>query len=458
MNIPRLIIAGTHSGVGKTTITLAVMAALSRRGLTVQPFKVGPDYLDPLHHARVTGRVSRNLDGWMLSRDYTLKSFAGACADADIAVIEGVMGLFDGKETTSDEASTAQMAKWLSAPVVLVVDAGGMARSLGALIQGFSQFDPDLSLAGVIFNRVSGKAHLDWLRELARLYLKPFGGLPREPDIEIPERHLGLVHPDQAGVPNRAIDRLVQEVESHLDMDGLLRLADSAPPLDAEQSELEHGPRRCRIALARDEAFHFYYPDNLELLERAGAELIEFSPIHDSGLPEEIHGVYLGGGYPELYARELSANHTMQAAIRRFAESDGPVYAECGGMMYLAHEIRTVSGERFAMAGIIPGCIQMKERLSRLGYVEVIAREENPVLRSGEKARGHEFHYSDWDEEPSKENGLKRVYHVCKSGREEIEGYLFRNVLASYIHLHFGSNPDMARRFVEQCEGFRRRQ
>jgi cobyrinic acid a,c-diamide synthase len=341
--------------------------------------------------------------------------------------------------------------------VVLVVDAGGMARSLGALIQGFSQFDPDLSLAGVVFNRASGKAHLDWLQETARPYMKPFGGLPRDTHIEIPERHLGLVHPDQAGVSNQVIDRLVQAVESHFDLDGLLRLADSAPPLDVELPESERGPRRCRIALARDEAFHFYYPDNLELLERAGAELIEFSPIHDSGLPEEIHGIYLGGGYPELYARELSTNHTMQTAIRRFAESAGPVYAECGGMMYLAREIRTVSGEQFAMAGIIPGCIQMKERLSRLGYVEVVACEETPILSLGDKARGHEFHYSDWEEEPSEENGLKRAYRVCKSGREEMEGYLFRNILASYIHLHFGSNPDMAHRFVERCEGFRRK-
>jgi len=457
MKIPRLVIAGTHSGVGKTTVALALMTALSRRGLKVEPFKVGPDYLDPLQHRRATGRVSRNLDGWMLGRDALLKSFCTASAEADIAVIEGMMGLFDGKETTSEEGSTAQIAKWLSAPVLLAVDAGGMARSLGALLQGFQRFDPELILSGAIFSRASGAGHLQWLEEAARPYLPAFGGLPAEAKIAIPERHLGLVRPEETLIPDRLIDDLAALAESHLKIDSLLALARSAPTLELAPVDAGRTPLRCRIAVGRDEAFHFYYPDNLELLEQAGAQLVPFSPIHDAALPEAIDGIYLGGGYPEIHTEALSANGAMQEAIRRFAESDRPVYAECGGMMYLSREIRLISGERFPMVGLIPGSIQMKEQLSRIGYVEIEACEGNPLLEWGEKARGHEFHYSDWEAEPSEQAGLKRAYRFSKNGRELKEGYLYRNVLASYIHLHFGSNPRMAVTFIGRCEQSKRK-
>lgn len=450
MKIPRLVIAGTHSGVGKTTVALALMAALSRRGLVVQPFKVGPDYLDPLQHRRAAGRPSRNLDGWMLGRDALLKSFCAASAGADIAVIEGMMGLFDGKETTSEEGSTAEIAKWLAAPVLLVADAGGMARSLGALLQGFQRFDPELILSGAIFSRTSGAGHLQWLEEAARLYLPVFGGLPLDGRVAMPERHLGLIRPEEI-LPDRLIDDLIDLAESHLKIDRLIALARSTPPLEIAPSDPGRVPLRCRIAIGRDEAFHFYYPDNLALLEEAGAQLVEFSPIHDAALPEGIDGIYLGGGYPEVYAEALSANGAMQEAVRRFAESDRPIYAECGGMIYLAREIGLISGERFPMVGLIPGSIQMKERLSRIGYVEVEAGEGNPLLEWGEKARGHEFHYSDWEMEPSEQAGLKRAYRLSRNGREMKEGYLYRNVLASYVHLHFGSNPGMALRFVGRC-------
>lgn len=457
MNTPRLVIAGTHSGVGKTTATLALMAALSRRGLKVQPFKIGPDYLDPLQHQRAAGRVSRNLDGWMLSREALLRSFGAASAGADIAVIEGMMGLFDGRETTSEEGSSAQVAKWLSAPVLLVVDAGGMARSLGALLQGFRQFDPELTLSGAIFSRASGAGHLRWLEETARPTLPAFGGLPLEDKIAMPERHLGLARPEQVLVPDRLIDDLIELAEAHLKIDALVALARSAPPLEVKLADARQTPRRCRIAVGRDEAFHFYYPDNLELLEEAGAELVAFSPVHDAGLPEAIDGIYLGGGYPELFAAPLSANGAMHEAIRRFAESDRPIYAECGGMMYLTRDIRLISGRRFPMVGLIPGGVQMSERLSRIGYVEVEAQEENPLLGLGERARGHEFRYSDWGTKPAEQEGLKRVYRLCQNGQETREGYLYRNVLASYIHLHFGSNPNMAATFVGRCEEWKRR-
>lgn len=456
MKIPRLVIAGTHSGVGKTTITLAIMAALSRRGLTVQPFKVGPDYLDPFQHKAATGRGSRNLDAWMMPREYAIQTFTRSAAGADIALIEGMMGVFDGKETSSEEGSTAQMAKWLSAPVILVVDAGGMARSLGALLQGFSRFDPELTLAGALFNRAGGEGHLRWLQEVARSDLRSFGGLTESEEIEIPERHLGLVPPRLADSFDGILDRLAELAEKYCDIEGLLQLAATAPSLETDIKDGIPKSKRCRIAIGWDEAFHFYYADNLDQLEQEGAELVFFSPVHDDALPEAIHGLYLGGGYPEVYAKELAVNSPMRAAIRRFAEAGGSIYAECGGMIYLARQLKLVSGERIDMAGVIPGVIEMKKGLTAIGYVEVEAWEDNPILKLGEKARGHLFHYSDWEEVPPEEGELKRVYHVRKGGEEKMEGYLYRNVLASYIHLHFGSNPRMASTFVEQCTSWSR--
>jgi len=448
---PRLVIAGTHSGVGKTTVVLAITAALRRRGLRVAPFKVGPDYLDPLQHRRLTGRVCRNLDGWMLSRAANLRSFTEGCAGADIALIEGMMGLFDGRETSGEAASTAEMAKWLSSPVILVADPTGMARSLGALLQGFRSFDPALSLSGVVFNRVGSEGHLRWLQSVAQPYLTSFGGLPLEAEIKIPERHLGLVHPGQAGLSEEVIDRLAELVEAFLDLDRLIELARSAAPLETAPTLTTPMPRRCRIAVAQDEAFHFYYPDNLALLEAEGAELVFFSPIHDEVLPDAVHGLYLGGGYPELYAAPLSENRSMRSAIKAFAEAGGPVYAECGGMIYLTRELRLVSNERFEMVGLLPGSIRMEARLSAIGYVEVELAEESPLLGRGERARGHTFHCSRWEEEPPKGGEVKRVYRVLQEGPARREGYLFRNLLASYFHLHFGSNPQTAATFMASC-------
>ncbi|MBI3805435.1 MAG: cobyrinate a,c-diamide synthase [Nitrospirae bacterium] len=445
---PRLVIAGTHSGVGKTTVVMAITAALRRRGLRVAPFKVGPDYLDPLQHRHLAGRPCRNLDGWMLSREENLRSFTEGCAGADIALIEGMMGLFDGRETKGEEASTAEMAKWLSAPVLLVVDPSGMARSLSALLHGFCSFDPALSLSGVIFNRAGSEGHLQWLQTVAQPTLTSFGGLPIEAEIKIPERPLGLVHPSQSGRSDEVIGRLAELAGSFLDLDRLIDLARAAPPIEVAPERMTPTPRRCRIAVAQDEAFHFYYPDNLALLASEGAELVFFSPIHDEALPDAAHGLYLGGGYPELYAAPLSENRSMRSAIKAFAEAGGPVYAECGGMIYLARELRLVSDDRFEMVGLLPGSIRMESRLSAIGYVEVEFTEESPLLGRGARARGHEFHCSRWEEEPPEGEGVKRVYRVLKEGPARREGYLFRNLLASYFHLHFGSNPQAAATFV----------
>ncbi len=455
---PRLVIAGTHSGVGKTTVSTAIMAVLKRRGLVVQPFKVGPDYLDPTYHTIACGRASRNLDGWMMGREGVLGSFHRTSRHVDVAIIEGVMGLFDGAKPDSEIGSTAEIAKWLAAPVILVVEAGGMGRSAAALLSGFHRFDPDCPLRGVIFNQVGGPTHRQWLEEATKQIGDPvpvLGVLPKTPDVAFPERHLGLVQAEDKILSEDRIERLARWAEEGLDLDGILALARTAPPIPAAFPPVprEDRPRQCRLAVAKDRAFHFYYQDNLDLLEAAGAELVFFSPLDDAGLPEDIHGLYLGGGYPELHARLLAENRSLRAAIRAFAESGGPVYGECGGLMVLSQGIETQEGDRFPMVGIFPGWIRMGERLKTLGYREVEALEDQILLQKGERARGHEFHYSEWVREPFSGETLRRTYRVRerRNGPAWEEGWQWKHVIGSYIHLHFGSHPAMARRFVDQC-------
>jgi cobyrinic acid a,c-diamide synthase len=455
--IPRLVIAGTHSGAGKTTVATAIMAALTRRGMRVQPFKVGPDFIDPTFHKAATGRISRNLDGWMLSRESNLRGFARACRDADVAVVEGVMGLFDGRDGTSDAGSTAELAKWLNAPVVLVMDASAMARSAAAVVHGFESFDPKLDLAGVLFNRVSGKGHFEFLRTSVAAACKatPLGFLSRNDDISFPERHLGLVLADEVLTSDRLI-ALADWMEATVDLDRLLEIASRAPVVSAEVPDaprqfaaLEHQPR---IGIARDRAFCFYYQDNLDLLKDCGAELVEFSPIADVALPDRLDGMYLGGGYPELHARELAANESMRQAIREFARSGAPVYAECGGLMYLTEAIVGMDGQSHSMVGIFPTRVRMQPQLAAIGYVEVEELNGSGWLCSGERARGHEFRYSTIEEMPEQ---IARSYRLVSNRGTRVEGFTTGSVLGSYVHLHFASCPQFAERFVLRCSEHR---
>jgi cobyrinic acid a,c-diamide synthase len=439
-----IVVAGTHSGVGKTSVTLGLIGAFRHRGRTVQPFKVGPDFIDPLHHQHASGRPARNLDGWMLDPEINLERFARATADADIAVIEGVMGLFDGSEGKSDRGSTAEMAKLLGLPVLLVIDASAMARSAAALIHGYTSFDPALRVAGVILNNVGSETHAGMIRDAVAGGVPILGALPRAKDLVVPERHLGLHLPHEARV--EYVDQLAALIEEHIDLDALL--AKSAierltTPADAAPSP----PPRIRLALARDEAFCFYYADNLELLEQAGAELVPFSPI-DEPLPENIDGIYLGGGYPELHAGKLAANTSTREAIREFASAGGPIYAECGGLMYLARTLE-VGGESHPLCGVLPFSTTMPAPLA-IGYVEVTTT--GGLFGSGQTARGHLFHHSAIAGEPATD----RCYELKNSrGEETQEGYLIQNVLASYAHLHLASNPALASAFVDQCASFR---
>jgi cobyrinic acid a,c-diamide synthase len=443
MSTPRIVVAGTHSGVGKTTVATGIMAALRWRGLRVQGFKVGPDFIDPTFHHLATGRPSRNLDGWMLSREANLRIFERAIHDADVAVIEGVMGLFDGKSTPSLAATTAEIAIWLDAAVVLVLDAAAMSGSAAAVVHGFDTLVPELRLSAVICNKVAGAKHYRYLRDAisSRCRPAPIGYLPRDVSFSIPERHLGLHLAHEALTPEH-LGRLAEWIESNLDLDLLLEL--SRRP-DANSTPVEERARveqRPRIGVARDAAFCFYYQDNLEMLCSLGAELIDFSPIADRLPPPDLDGIYLGGGYPELHAQALSANESMRAAIAEFIADDAPVYAECGGFMYLAQAIVDLEGRRWPMAGVFPTTARMQKRLAKLGYIEVHPANSEGWLAPGECARGHEFRYSVMDTMPET---IRRAY------RDPAEGYRVRSVVGSYVHLHFLSCPNFAQRFVGDC-------
>lgn len=453
------LLGGTHSGCGKTTLALALMAAFEARNLRVQPFKVGPDFIDTGLHGRVTSRESRNLDGWMLSETYNRGLFGRRMLGADLAVVEGVMGLFDGYDGAGEAGSSAQMAKWLGLPVILAVDAGSMARSAAALVYGYSNFDPRLNVAGVIFNRVGGEGHLEYLKEaiassLPRIAV--FGGIPREDAIRIPERHLGLLTAEEARLTPQWRSKMVDLAERHLDLEGILQktLFSGTIPVKSEKGD------PCRekpvpIAVARDPAFCFYYADNFDLLRCRGGDLRFFSPLAGETLPEDAAGLILGGGYPELFASGLSTRSRFFEDVRRAAAAGMPVYAECGGLMTLSRSIETVEGEVFPMAGILPFRTRMLPRRKALGYTEVKLRGECLLGGAGSRIRGHEFHYSeiaDMDPGPSMES----VYEV--HGRKEAvprsEGYAVGSVLASYVHLHWGSAPRAARHFAERCRQF----
>lgn len=429
--------------------------------MRVQPFKVGPDFIDPMLHTRAAGRPSRNLDGWMLEGDTNLAIFSRASKNADISIIEGVMGLFDGRDALTESGSTAEMAKLLGVPVVLVVDASAMARSAAATVHGFESFDAELNVAGIIFNHVGGAGHFEYLRQAVEATCRApvLGWLPPCEGIKLPERHLGLVVSDEVLDAVR-LEEMIGWVERGLDLSALIELADEhSRPQSPEVvgQDVDEMPalgrkagaaRPARIGVARDHAFCFYYQDNLDCLVSFGAELVEFSPTTDRRLPEGLHGLYLGGGYPELHAAELSANESMRNDVARFAESGSPVYAECGGLMYLTEAIVDAEGRTYPMVGLFPTRARMKSRLAALGYVEVEGVNDTGWLHQNEHARGHEFRYSVIDEMPAH---VARQYRVKTKEGARAEGFVAGSALAGYIHLHWESCREMASRFVAAC-------
>lgn len=461
LHIPRLVIAGVSSSAGKTTVMVGLSRALTRRGLKVAVFKTGPDYLDPTYHARAANVTSHALDGWMMGEQAVLETFASVSQHADIALVEGVMGLFDGASPTSEEGSTAQIAKWLQAPVLLVMNVSGMARTVAAIAQGCAAFDPELWLAGVLCNKVGSRGHLNLLREA--LTTPPImGGLPKEPSLSFPERHLGLHTATVTALSESVVDSWAERLTQWCDIDQILSVAESAKdlrlaePVVKSSSPVSAARKTCRIGYAYDAAFHFYYEDNLRRLRELGAELIPFSPISDSHLPD-VDGLYFGGGYPELHAEALSANTSMKQEIVAFAAANAPVYAECGGLMYLSSSISTTQGCTYPMVNLIQANVTMRDSLQALGYVEVETTHASILGPAGLCFRGHQFRYSELSQ-LSPEVDSVYTLRSRRSGSVQSEGYRNGNILASYVHAHWASNPEVASGFVASCTAHARSQ
>ena len=537
---PTLVIAGTHSGAGKTSFTLALARALARRGLNVQTFKVGPDFLDPTYLALASGRPCYNLDGWMAGHDHCLRLFVRAVADADCALVEGVMGLFDGADAESAEGSTAEIARLLDAPVILIANVHGMGRSFAALVKGYTTFEAGLRFAGVVANHCGSERHAVWLSDSLQAACLPplLAAIRRGAFPELASRHLGLVTADGGQLPESLLDALANALERNLSLEMLFpkmltkttRAIAPADPVerreapDSRQIEtFEKYPRivipaeagiqkvikrldscfrwndgltvsceiqrsrqmtlfpepnagersepslasptigeptsassqsRLRLGVARDAAFHFYYQDLFEALDAAGCEVVFFSPLADRRLPEGISGLYLGGGYPELHAERLVANVEMLAAIRAYATSGRPLYAECGGLMVLSRGIEA-DGRFYPLAGVLPARTRMLDAKKALGYVEVTLTEDSLWGRRRDVLRGHEFHYSELIDDPASDPLWRKVYSVRRRRTDavETEGYQNGAILASYTHLHFASRPAAVARFLERCRG-----
>lgn len=450
----RLIIAGTHSGVGKTTVSIGLMLLLKKKGFIVQPFKVGPDYIDPSYHTFVCDRTSRNLDSFLLSRDAILEIFDNASCDADISIIEGVMGLYDGYNGVSDIGSTADVAKILDAPVILIIDGSNFARSAGALALGYKNFDKEVKLKGIIFTKVSGKKHFDMLKSsVENIKLPVLGCIYNNPALNIPERHLGLIPMKEKKYLNKDFLKNILSQMNNFDIDRILSITANACNLPKYKKRIfvkRKNNKKVRIAVAYDSVFNFYYEDNFEILKSFGANLIFFSTLKDKKLPDNISGLYLGGGFPEIFAKELSANNSMKEDIKKKIDNGLPTYAECGGLMYLSKTLVDSKSKEYKMIGCIPGKILMTNRLINFGYKSMKVIKDNILAKKLKIIKGHEFHYSIF----AKSRLSSFAYEVLNRNSERKEGFVKNNLLASYIHLHFGANLDLAKSFVESAKKY----
>lgn len=471
-NVPRIIIAGTQSGVGKTSVSLALMAAFERAGHRVQAFKVGPDYIDPSYHKIATGYPSHNLDSWLLSQETINWLFQTKSESVDISIIEGVMGLYDGLGGKEETASTAQIAKLLKAPVILVLDARNLSRSAAAIVKGYQSFDPEIKICGVILNKVGSVKHLELLKEAIEYYtdVPVVGAIFRDQKVQIPERHLGLMTASENMELHHCLNSLIEltkgKVElnqSGIDLEKIFKIAKDVPsllscapspsiPFLPPLKKENRGGFGIRIGFAYDRAFSFYYQANLDLLNDLGVELIPFSPLKDEKISESISALYFGGGFPEIHANELEKNSHLKSQIRRCIKSGMPVYGECGGLMYLSEFIETLDGKSYSMVGAIPGKIVMAQKLQNFGYKEGKMVEDTILGSKGDLVRGHEFHYSTRgcvDEGTVPYELLSR-----KSEQTQLEGYVKNSLLASYLHLHFFSNPEWAKKFVQAAKKY----
>ncbi|WP_230500382.1 cobyrinate a,c-diamide synthase [Sutcliffiella rhizosphaerae] len=447
----RIVIAGTGSGVGKTTVTLGLMAALQQKGLRVQGFKCGPDYIDTSYHTAVTGRPSRNLDSWMLPLEAVKAVLKKGSEEADISIIEGVMGFYDGKDPRSDTGSTAEISTLTKSPVVLVVDCSGMARSAAAMVKGYQLLNKNVLIAGVIANKVGSEGHFQLIKAAVEQEcgIPVVGYMLREVGIVMPERHLGLVPSIERGDLNGFFEELGELCTKTVDLEKIVELAEGAQDFDVKNSIFTLPKKRklVKIAVARDAAFNFYYQENLELLEHMGAELVYFSPLKNERVPEDVDGLYIGGGFPEEFSEQLSVQQNSADSIGEAILRGLPTLAECGGFMYLANELVKVDGKSHEMIGIIPGTVVMQQHLAALGYREIQGIGDNFLLQKGEIARGHEFHYSTFH--PVGAN--PKAYEVKGTRGAAQEGYLLDNLVAGYTHLHFASQPKLVDNWIQRC-------
>ncbi|MBD2127251.1 cobyrinate a,c-diamide synthase [Microcoleus sp. ZQ-A2] len=471
-----LVIAGERSGVGKTTVTLALLSFLSRHKHRVQSFKVGPDYIDPMFHQQVTGHPCRNLDPVLTSENYVQDCFTRHVQGVDYALVEGVMGLFDGASGREDWASTAHVARLLELPVLLVLDCSRLSRSVAAITHGYKTFDPRIQLAGVVLNRVGSDRHLELLKDaLEPLQIPVLGVMRRQDNITIPARHLGLVPTAEMAQLDDLIDRLSHLAESCFDWERLFPLLTSPTDLDPPQlltpltSSLklrlvkggtrfnvpqfmgDLGGSPLRLAVARDRAFSFYYQDNLDILQELGAELVPWSPLTDTALPADVQGLYFGGGFPEVFAQELAENTRVRESVRTAILTGMATYAECGGLMYLCEQIRDFEGQSWSMVGVLPTTTVMGKRLT-VGYRQATALQDSPLLPAGVTVWGHEFHHSQLTAMPDKPLFETRGYDQRGEGKAATEGWQLHQVHASYVHLHWGGRPEIPAQFLQWCQ------
>jgi cobyrinic acid a,c-diamide synthase len=460
--VPRLVIAAPQGRSGKTTVTVGLCAALSARGLTVQPFKKGPDYIDPSWLSEAAGRPCRNLDPFLMGQETVVQAFERGSTGADLAIVEGAMGLYDGLDVEGS-GSTAALARWLNAPVLLVVNAQRITRSAAALVQGYQHFEPETRIAGVILNNVARGRHQDILTQTIERHcgIPAVGVLPRDEKLAIPDRHLGLIPRAEGDVLLPAVAAARDVVLTHFDLDRILEISNFKSQISkgiARSGNLKFEICDLKIGVIRDRAFTFYYPENLEALERTGAELVFVDSLHDAHLPT-IDALYIGGGFPEVFMDELQANAGLRADVRAAVEDGLPVYAECGGLMYLSRSI-TWEGRRAAMVGAFPCDIHMTGRPQGHGYVEMEVAGENPFFPRGLRLKGHEFHNSQIDLTGFEDQSdLSIVYQVTRGhGLDGArDGLVYKNVLASYTHLHALATPEWATRLVAQAAEYHSR-
>lgn len=449
MQTNRFVLAGTGSGVGKTTFTIGLMKALQEKGKVVQGFKCGPDYIDPSYHTAVTGRVSRNIDSWMFSHDAVRDIVARASMDADVSIIEGVMGFYDGKSPLSDEGSAADISVVTESPVILIVNCASMARSVAAVVKGFQLLSDKPNIVGVIANQVGSVGHY----EIAKAAIEQECGIPvigylkRETGIDIPSRHLGLIPAIERGELDSFFDKLGALMAETIDLDLLLSLTKAPVLQETGQLFATQPTKDICIAVAKDAAFNFYYEENLALLRAKGATVQFFSPLANEPVPAEADGIYIGGGFPEEFADTLAKNAIVKSSIREAITKGLPTLAECGGFMYLTEAITNSQGERHEMLGVIPGEVAMQTKLAALGYREIFGTTSNFLIGQDEQAKGHEFHYSSY-------SGTHETPAYETKGRfgNKQEGYQNGNLVAGYTHFHFVSNPKLVDNWLTACK------